>query len=589
MRKFLFIISLLFISLLTFAGKVKFEAKLSHQTVEVGERFQITFSVNTNYKNLIEPDLSKFKVLSGPNQSQSTQIINGNISQNVSISYILVANEVGTYNIEPAKVVVGKEQYKSNGLQLKVVAASQNSANQRRNQQTDRRTAGNKLKNNFFIKAYVDKSSAYVGEKITATYKIYYNQDILDYEPTKAPDLTGFWTSDIDLSNQRGNVENYNGRRYNVSILKKTLLFPQKSGDLIIDPYEMMLVIKVRTNKRSIWGYVYDRKEITVSSEPLKIEVKALPRSGKPANFSGAVGRFDMSMEANKDSVSTNEAIDVLIKITGEGNLPLIGAPELNFPPDFEVYDPDTENNYSSNASGVKGSKSFKYLAIPRHAGNFSIDPYSFSYFDIESKSYKTIESKALELQVGKGDEETNVVYGSNRKEDVEILNTDIRYIHLNTIPLVNTEAFFGSSSFYLIILFIILCLLGLYLYSKKYRNQQADKAGLRKSRANRLARKRLSKAKELLSKQEWTVFYEEISTALYGYYADKFNIPVVDLSQEYIIALLHTKQVEQELENDLKQVLEDAEMARFAANSNVNAENLYNAAVEVISKSEGI
>ncbi|MBD99102.1 MAG: hypothetical protein CMO34_04595 [Verrucomicrobia bacterium] len=583
---FLFI-CLFFLSLLTWAGKVDFKAELSSSTVEVGQRFRITFSVNTNFSNLIEPDLSRFKLLSGPNQSSSTQIINGNVSQELSVSYILVATEEGTYSISPATVTVQGTDYKSNALQLEVVATSSNSANARRNQQQKRKSAGNQLKDQIFIRAFVDKTSAYVGERITATYKIYYKQDILDYDPTKNPDLSGFWTYDLDLSNQRGTVENYNGSRYNVSTLKKTVLFPQKSGELLVDPLEMHMVIRVRTNKRSIWGYVYDKKEITVASQPITIRVSPLPKKGRPDNFSGAVGNFNMSLVASKDSVLANDAIDVTLKINGEGNLPLISAPKLNFPSDFEVYDPETENNFSTNASGAKGSKTFKYLVIPRHSGNFRLEPYEFSFFDLASKSYKTLKSDALKFKVEKGDEDQNMVFSANRKEEVEILDTDIRYIHKNIQIEKDNSPFFGSLLYYTCLAFIALLASAIYVGSKVFKRRKQDHVGLKKSRAKKLAQRRLSKARSLLKSNEMDAYYEEISNALYGYFSDKFNIQQSELMLDKIIEKLEFSTKKPELISALKEVLEQAEMSRFAGGTTADAEQLYKNASELILKTE--
>lgn len=587
MRKAIIFLSLFLVSLFMWAGKVDFTAKLSSETVEVGQRFRITFSVNTNFRNLVEPDLSKFKILSGPNQSSSTQIINGNVSQSVSVSYILVATEKGKYSIAPATVSVQGKEYKSNSLTLEVVAASANSANARRNQQAQRKAEADRLKDQIFIRAYVDKTSAYVGERLTATYKIYYKQDILDYDPTKNPDLTGFWTYDLDMSNQRGTVENYNGNRYNVSTLKRTVLFPQKAGELVIDPLEMHMVLRVRTNQRSIWGYVYDKKEITVGSQPITIKVKPLPNRGKPSNFSGAVGNYRMELSANKDSLNTNDAIDVSLKITGEGNLPLIAAPKLSFPPDFEIYDPETENNYSTNAGGVSGSKIFNYLVIPRHAGVFELDPFEFSYFDLATESYKTLKSDALRFKVGKGDESENVVYSANRKEEVEILDTDIRYIHKDIEIDDQRASFFGSVLFYFSLGLLLFLGIGLFIAASIYRKRNEDQVGLKQSRAKKLAQKRLSKAKNLLKSDNMSAFYEEISNAIYGYYSDKLNLQRSELTQDKIIEQLENKLHKKVLVPLLSQVLEQAEMSRFAGGTTADAEQLYDNASELILKTE--
>lgn len=591
MRRLLNTICLILISLTSFAGSVNFVAKCSHKTVEVGQQFRVTYTVNANGGEFTPPSFKGFNSYGG-GQSSSTQIINGKTTRTNSISYILVATAAGNFTIEPAILKIKDETYKSNALKVEVVAASQNSANAQNNRQQARKQSAKELEDYIFIQPVVDKRSAYVGENIAVTFKLYYQLSFGQLSPDKMPDYSGFWSKDIS-PNQRQDlpIERVNGEEYQVVVIQKMLLTPQRAGELEIGPMELNTVVQVRTQPgRNMFdrmrGYGVKNQEVRLVSKPLKITAKALPQRGKPANFSGAVGQFKSSFKANKTQVKSNEAIDFEIKISGSGNLPLIGAPELSFPPDFEIYDPETQNSFSTNASGSQGSKSFNYLVIPRHSGSFEIEPYTFTYFDPVAKRYKSIEHQAIQIEVEKGEEEESVTYTPRDKKEVELLNTDIRYIHINGVSLVSSgDLFYGSVSFYLLMLAGLILFGVLFALSKMLRTRNADTVGLKKSKANKLAKKRMAKAKKHLDAQDTKAFYEEISAALFGYYADKFNISLAELSQERIIELINDTAIAQEL----KVVLDEAEMARFAPSASISAEDLYQKSIEIISKTEDL
>ncbi|MEQ8623716.1 MAG: BatD family protein [Vicingaceae bacterium] len=595
------IISILFIltqSVVAFASAVSFTAKVSSNTMEVGQRIQVTFTVNENASNFRAPSFNDFGMLSGPNQSQSMQYVNGNVSRTTSISYVLQAVKEGTFTIGAASIVVDGKKYQTQPFKVKVVAASQNSANAQRNRQNQRNAAADQLKDQVFIRATVDKTKVVVGEKVSATFKLYSKLNLTGINLENLPSLNGFWSQDLqsiydEISLSREQID---GQVYQVAELQQTILYPQRSGDLTIDPLKIKASVQVKSGRRrsaieQFFGGGYETKELIVASRPINIKVSALPLKGKPTNFSGAVGKFNMSLKASKDSIRANEAIDIKVTIDGQGNLPLIGAPKLNFPPDFEVYDPETADNFKTTYGGSKGSKVFSYLVIPRHSGRFKLEPYEFTYFDIESKSYKTLQSKPLSIKVGKGiDGGGNVVYAPSRKEEVELLNTDIRYIHTSDLMLVSVgNLFYGSALFYSLIAIAIMLMVVLFIVSKKFKEKQNNFSALRKSKAKKLAKRRLAKAEKHLKTSDLRSFYEEISTALYGYFGDKFDISIAELSQEKIIELLGADDDTEAIRTEVKKVLEEAEMARFAANSNVNAQALYDEAALIISKTESL
>lgn len=595
MRSFLTYILLSLFALSSFGAKVQFTAKTSHQVVEVGQRFQITFTVNSRGGNFTPPDFNDFRLLGGPNQSQSMQYINGQVSHSTSLSYILAATEEGTFTIGAASITVDGESYETDPIEIKVVEASDNSANAQRNRQQQRKSSGDKLSDHVFIRAVVDKNEAYVGEKVSVTFKLYSKLGLSGLNLEKLPALNGFWSHQVKsvYDQIQLNREMIDGEIYNVAELQQTVLYPQRSGDLTIDPLEMKVSVSVRSRRsRSVFEQMfgsYERKELIVASSPINIKVKSLPLKGKPVDFSGAVGSFNMRLSSNKNQLKANEAIDIKISLEGKGNLPLLSAPDLNFPPDFEVYDPEMENKYSINYNGASGAKVFKYLVIPRHAGEYFIEPYKFTYFDLNSKSYKTISSDSIRLQVAKGEDSANAVYQANRKESVELLNKDIRYIHTQGIHLLSeNEFFYQSVLFYTLIILAILLAVLFYFLVRKRNEKLKDQSGLRRSKANKLAKKRLKTAKKHLDNKEQKAFYEEISEALYGYYADKLNISIADLSQERIIERLNVEGGEV-IKSQLIKVLEEAEMARFAPSSSINDQALYDSAVEIISQTESL
>ncbi|KAA3651820.1 MAG: protein BatD [Bacteroidetes bacterium] len=590
MKKLILFIGFIGIVTSIFASSISFTAKSSHQKVEVGQRFQITYTINSNGGSFTPPSFEGFNSYSA-GQSTSMQNINGKVTRTNSISYVLVGTQEGKFEIPPAEIEIDGETYTSNSIEIEVVAANSNSANAQRNRQNNRKSGGEQIEDYIYLEGMVDKKSAYIGEKVTVTFKMYTQLPVSRVNPEKLPDLKGFWSENItDYSSMKLSNTNINGVAYQVADVQQIVLFPQRAGELVIDPLEINAIVQIRSrNVRSIWdqmmGGGIENKEVILTSKPIKLSIKALPNKGKPDDFSGAVGQFNMKFNASKTEVKSNEAIDINILISGSGNLPLIGAPKLSFPSDFETYDPETKNNFTINASGSSGSKSFKYLVIPRHSGNFDLDPYSFSYFDPNTGSYKTISQESIQIKVAKSAEEVdNVVLKPREKEAIALLNTDIRYIHINNVSFITAqEMLYGSSLYYFLLFGAVLLFILLFIFSRKRKERNADTVGIKKSKANKLAKKRMAKAKKYLDANNLPEFYEEISAAIYGYYSDKFNINMAELSQDRIMELIGNASINE----NLKMVLDEAEMARFATSTNMNAADLYQNAIAVISKTE--
>lgn len=592
----IFILSTLFACQLM-ASAVSFKASLSHSVVEVGQRFKITFTVNSGGGNFTPPSFSDFQLLSGPNQSSSTQIINGQMSRSFAISYVLQATKEGKFEIGSAVIDIDGDQLTTEPLSIEVVASSSGSTNAQNQRQQARKSQGDELSDYVYIQAFVDKRSAYVGEKLTATFKLYAKIGLSSINLENLPALTGFWSHDLHsvYDQIQLSTEYINGEVYQVAVLKQTLLYPQRSGELTIDPLAMKALVQVRSrSSRSLFESMfgsYENKEVILASKPIKVDIKPLPKYKGKGEFSGAVGNFKVNFTTNKTNLKANEALDLKVEISGEGNLPLIGAPQLNFPPDLEVYDPETENKFKNSIGGSSGKKIFNYLVIPRHSGNFILKPYELTYFDIHSQSYKTLVTDSIVINVDKGEEEANVVYNSiDRKEEVELLENDIRFIHTAPITLLHPgDEFYESVSFYTLIIGLLLALIILYMLSKKYKEKQSDTVGLRKGKAKKIANKRLAKAKQFLDRSEIGHFYEEIAQALYGYFADRYNMGIADLSKDRLIENLKNEAAEDQLIELLSETIESSEMARYAPSSAIQPESLFKNAKRIIEETEAL
>ena len=586
---------LLFVSVVCSAAANEFTVKVSSSTVELGQRFQVTFTINTQGGNFSPPSFDGLRVLGGPNQSQSMQVINGKVTQSNSISYILVASKKGSYTIGAASIETNGKTKKTDPVKIEVVDNDPNGTEAQRDKNQKRQTETEQLKEYVFVKATVDKREAYIGEKVTVTYKLYSRLNLSGLDLKEPTRFTGFWTQDLQTlygRNIQKTRENYLGQVYDVVELQQSLLYPQRSGDLSIDALAIIAKVqiprKAKTYMEQFWGGGYDVKEVVASSKPIKLKVKPLPLKGKPSNFTGAVGKFKMKMSANKDSLAANESVNITIDINGNGNLPLISAPELKFPTDFEVYDPDTKNNFKTSYNGATGGKSFDYLVIPRHSGEFILEPYEFSYFDVSTQKYSTIIADSIGIYVTKGDEEESAMYSGRRKEEVELIGTDIRFIHVNNLTLIKADDYFyGSKLFYLILVAIALFGFFLTLLARRNKSIVGDQQGLRKSMASKIAKKRLTQAKKDLDAKENVKFYEEISSAVFGYFADKFNLNIADLSQETILAILKQNGQSDEIGSSVQTILEETEMARFAPESSINPSILYERSVTLIQNLE--
>jgi hypothetical protein len=597
------------------AADIEFVANGPHE-VSLGEQFEIAFSVNGNGSSFIGPQITGIAVLSGPNPSTSSniQIINGQMTQSIStsFSFYLQATQIGTFTIPGATITVNGKRYRSNSLTIKVVKGQTAAARQQQSQSgTTIATLGNK---DVFLKAFVSKNNPVEGEQVIVNYKIYTRVPIPEYAVTKLPSSVGFWAQDLLESNYKPKqyTERINGQQYAVAEIKKEALFPQKAGKLVIQPIQVDVVaqmaVKQTKKKRvtdpmgndpffdSFFNDVFSGPQVehvkrSLTSNSLTINVQPLPNaknsSGKPVDFTGAVGQFNLSTHVDKTAVKADEPITLNITIAGKGNIKLIENPKIVFPSDFEVYDPKVSDNVITSGGGISGTKTFEYILIPRNPGKFTIKPFSFTFYDLEQHRYVTQTSPSYTFNVNKGDGKMYIT-GANQ-QNVNSLDSDIRFIKQGSPKLKITGEYFWKSPLFWVWLILPALLFALLLILMKNElKKRRDAALMKNRRATRMARKRLSKAKSYLAEKDSDRFYEEVSQALWNYLSDKYYIQRAELSMETVRETLLHKNISENVVEELIKMLEHCEYARFAkAGKASDLQQVYDSAITLITKIE--
>ena len=579
--------------------KVTFTAS-APDAVAGGGRFRLSYTVNTQkVKNFRAPSIKGFDVLMGPSRSYSMQSINGNTTETLTFTYILLAQKEGEYTIPGATITANGDQMLSNSVKIKVLPADKANSSQSGNAQSTSRSSssGTSISNNdLFITATASKTTAYEQEAILLTYKIYTVVDLRGFDNVKLPDFKGFHSQEVELPNdRRWGLEHYKGRNYHSTIYRQFVLFPQQSGKLTIDAarfdasIEKMDAIDDPFEAFFNGGAGSIQIKKTLMTPKLTIDVKPLP-AGKPADFSGGVGEFNISSSINSTKVKTNDAITVKVVISGTGNLKLVGEPEVKFPEDFEVYDPKVDSKFRLTNAGLSRNKVIEYLAIPRNAGTYKIPAIKFSYFDIKSRSYKTLTTEEYTVQVEKGaGNASQTIANFTNKEDLKVLNEDIRFIKQNDVKLSpKGKYFFGSMGYWLFYIVPGLIFIACFLIYRKQIAANANVAKVRTKKANKVAVKRMKQAGKLLAANEKDAFYDEVLKALWGYISDKLSIPVSQLSKDNIEEELRKYGVAEDLIKEFLNALNSCEFARFApGDANQAMDKVYSDSLEVISKME--
>ena len=593
------------------AEDVIFQANAPKQVV-LGKPFQISYTVNQRAKDLRAPEMVDFDVLAGPytSQSSSTSFVNGKRTSvfNLTFTYTVMAQKEGTFSIAPATIVVNGNQYRSNGLKITVLppdedvsgssgASASSSGSSSSNAKANSSSSSSAVSGeNIFMKTIVSKTKVKEQECILLQYKIYWaGVDLAQFtNNTKIPEFKGFLKQDLEQGEIQTNLEHYNGRNYNTAVIYQTLLYPQRAGEVKIEPasFEAVLRVQNRAQVRSIFDDFfgsYTTVTKMLNAPGTTIQVSSLP-SGKPAGFSSGVGQFTIQSSITSQDITTNDAITIRLTIQGTGNMKLVKTPAVDWPEGFEVYDPKVQNNFKSTTAGVSGTKSIEYLAIARAAGDYTIPPIRFAYYDTEADEYRVLQTPEYTVHVARGaadQQQQAVVNTFVDKEDIRQLGTDIRYIHTTSLPAVREPLLSGFTGLWWL-LYLVPTLLAIFLFVifRKRILENADESRVRYKKAGKVAQKRLKKAKKLMSESN-AAFYEEIERAAWTYLSDRLSIPTAELNKDNIAEILRAKGTADALIQQVRDVLSTAEFARYAPSAAGSMQDLYSATESLINALE--
>ena len=575
--------------------------------VSVGEQFRLTYTVNTqNATDFRAGDIpGELEVLIGPNRSMqsSYQMINGHTSSSSSITYtyIVCATKNGTFTIPPAHVVVGGKTIASNTLNIKVSGSPQASSGSsgsprqhRQDEQGEIRDAGSQISgSDLFIKVSANKKRVYEQEPILLTYKVYTLVGLTSLRGDM-PDLKSFYTQEVSLPTQKSfSIETFNGRPYRTTTWSQYVMFPQMTGKLQIPSitFEGIVVQQNRNidpfeaffNGGS--GYIEVKKKIVAPG--IDIEVDPLPE--RPAGFSGGVGHFTVSASLNKTETKANDPVSVRITVSGTGNLKLVKQPQIELPKDFDKYEPKVTDKTKLTTAGIEGSMIYDILIVPRHQGHYDIPPVSLTYFDTTSKTYKTVTSEPLTLDVAKGSG-PSAMSDYSGQQDLQELSRDIRYIKTGNVRQQGIdEFFFGSVPYWITLAIMVLVFISLFVIFRQRAIENANVTKRRAGKANKVATKRLKKASKLMADNKPGEFYDEVLRALWGYVGDKLNIPVEQLSHDNISQRLSDRGVGEETIAQFMGALDECEFERYApGDPKGNMNKVYEKAMTAIEQIEG-
>ncbi|WP_243414829.1 BatD family protein [Flagellimonas aquimarina] len=563
-------------------NEVSFEVKLSKEKLGINERLRVEFTMNKDGDNFNPPPFEGFKVVMGPSQSISSSWINGKRSFSKSYSYILVPTARGKFTIKQATIEISGDTFKTLPKTVEVTAAV--------DKPSDEKTVDDVADESLHLVAEVSKGNPYLNEAVTVVYKLYVSPSIsvTNYRPLDNPKYNNFWSQDIPVTKHTAQNGTYQGKPYRFVILKRVVLYPQKFGSLEIEPLSLEIFVDVPTNRRDFFGgRIYTQTSKTVSAGRRTLNVKALPEAGKPVNFGGAVGDFDFSVTASKTQLNASESLQAKVEVSGKGNLKLFQLPEPELPSALEVYEPEFDENVRTNSSGMEGKVADNYTIVPTFRGKYPIPSISFSYFNPKTSKYVTLNSEEINIEVLEGpvgSSSDNSTVSSGNKQFVIPTGKQFHFIKLSpNLSKIGTNYFFGSNIFY-IMLFAPLLLIPIAVFSFKKREAIAsDVAGNKIKRANKLAKKYLSTAKKELGNKE--AFYVALEKGLHNYLKAKLKIETSEFSKEKITAILTEKKVAIADTHGFIGLLKNCEMARYSPFSDVQMQNDYDLASEVISK----
>ncbi len=560
---------------------VQFQAKVSKKKLGLNERLRVDFQMNKDGDNFVPPSFSDFIVVGGPNQSVSNSW-NGKTRRFTKIySYFLAPKQMGTFSINQAKIEIDGQEYKTSPISITVTKAIE--------KPEDPNDPDYILQEHIHLVAEVSNTNPYLNQPISVVYKLYVSPTvgISNYREIQSPVYNGFWSQSMDDQRIKAQNGTYKGEDYRFVTLRKTVLYPQKTGKLVLEPLSLDLTIDVPTNRRDIFGNrIMTQAHRTITANVRTINVKPLPEEGKPDNFTGAVGDFVFNLSTTKNSLNATESLQAKIEVSGQGNLKLFELPKLTTPSTLEVYEPEHQENVRTNMAGMQGKISDLYTIVPQYKGKFPIPSVSFSYFDLKTETYKQITSDEIVINVLEGpvyaEADNKLPVSSNGKQPVVLNENQFAFIKTDSnFTAIQNDTFLNSTVFWTSLLGPLLAIPLALFYRRKREERFADVTGNKKRKADKLAKKYLSEAKKALGQKE--AFYVALEKALHNYLKGRLNIETSDLSKEKIANLLSERQVDNQVILAFEAILQNCELARYTPITNVTMQQDYDKAATTI------
>ncbi|UQD55473.1 BatD family protein [Flavobacterium sp. K5-23] len=575
MRKYLFLILLSFQGLL---AQVQFEARVSKTTLGLNERLRIDFIMNIDGDNFIQPSFDGFRIIAGPSQQVSQSWVNGRSSFEKIYSYYLLPNQKGNLVIKQAAIEYNGQVYKTSPVKITVTAAIE--------EPKDPNDTSISADDNLYLIADISKTNPYINEPITVVYKLYFSHNIgiTNWRELNKPKYNDFWSQNIDIKQLVAEEGMFKGEKYRYIVLRKTVLYPQKTGKLNIEPLSMDIDVQLPTNRRDMFGrVVITEGNKRVSAGAKTITVRQLPEAGKPEDFTGAVGNFDFKVTPSKTNLKNGESLDLVVSVSGKGNMKLFNLPKPVVPNALEMYDAVHTDQVNTSLAGMTGKISDSYTIVPQYKGNYPVKPMRFSYFDLSTGTYKTINSPEIMINVLDGPTDTRTTSNPNNTKSKSVIAEQFKYVKLatNLTPVKRTD-FFGSTMFYSLLFLPFLILPIVILLKKKKEAIDGDVVGNRIRRNNKLAKKYLSEAKKQINNKE--LFYVALEKAMHNFLKAKLHIETSEMSKDNIKELLLNKNSDPDAVADFIALTENCEVARYAPSSSASIQQDFDKAVSIIS-----